>query len=187
MLARCIIRISIAIVAVGYAIPLPAGEIGEFLSCMARDTKRRHCWPEPFVYPDREVVRQTLSIQVSAGWERQNLMSEFHFSPDGKQLTEAGRMRLQWIMSEVPDPHRQVFVHRADTPQETAVRMQTVRQFVAHSGYGSNTPVLESTRTDDGCAASRIDAVVRKAAAAALEPKLLGSASTGVAGSTGSH
>ena len=163
MVGRCIIRLAITIVVLGYAMPLSAGELGDFLSGIARDTKRRNCWPEPFVYADRAAVRQTRAIQVSAGWERQNLLSEFHFLPGGNELTEAGRMRVQWIMNEVPEPHRQIYVHRADTPQETALRMQAVQRFVAQSPYAVNVPVIESTRTDDGWPADSIDSLSRKA------------------------
>ena len=92
-------------------------------------------------------------------------------------------MRVQWIMNEVPEPHRQIYVHRADTPQETAVRMQTVQRFVAQSPYAVNVPVLESTRTDDGWPADRIDALSRKAATSALDPKLMG----GSGGGGGAH
>ena len=91
-----------------------------FLPASARDTKQRNCWPEPFVYADRAALRQAMAVQESAGWERQNLLSEFHFLPGGNELNEAGRMRVQWIMNEVSEPYRQVYVHRADTPQETA-------------------------------------------------------------------
>jgi hypothetical protein len=170
---RLIIRLLIAAVAIEFTAPIFAGELGEFLSSIARDSKRRNCWPEPFVYPDRQLARQAMAIQVTAGWERQNLLSEFHFTPDGKELTEGGRMRVQWIMSEASEPHRQVYVRRANSPQETAVRMQAVQRFVAQSAYASNVPVLESTRSDDGWPADRIDTVSRKAATSILEPKLM--------------
>ena len=175
MLGRCIIRFTLTIVALGYTIPLSAGELGEFLSTVARDTKRRNCWPEPFVYSDRAVCRQTWDLQVSAGWERQNLLSEFHFLPGGNELTEAGRMRVQWIMNEVTEPHRQIYVHRADTPRETAARMQAVQRYVAQSPYAINVPILESTRTDDGWPADTINRVSLKSAAAMQDPKLMGS------------
>ncbi len=178
---RIVVRLLIAAVVLEFSTPLWAGELGEFISSVARDTKRRNCWPEPFIYADRQQVRQTLAIQEFAGWERQNLLSEFHFAPGGTELTEAGRMRLQWIVNESPEAHRQVYVHRANTPQETVIRMQTVQRYVARSGYGANTPVLESTRTDDGWPADRINALAVKAATAALDPKLMG-ASGGAAG-----
>jgi hypothetical protein len=186
MVGRCIIRLSIIIITIGYAAPLLAGEIGEFLSSVARDTKRRNCWPEPFIYTDRAEHRQVIATQVSAGWERQNLLSEFHFLPGGSELTEAGRLRVQWIMNEVCEPHRQIYVHRADTPQETAVRMQAVQRFVAQSPYGVSVPVLESTRTDDGWPADRIDWLSRKAATSALDPKLMGGSGGGAGGGGGS-
>ena len=179
MTGRYIIRLSIAIIALAYATPLLAGDIGDFLSTFPRDFKRRNCWPEPFVYSDRTAVRLSMANQVSAGWERQNLLSEFHFLPGGKELTEDGRMRVQWIMNEVPEPHRQIYVHRANSPQETVVRMQTVQRFVAQSPYAVNVPVLESTRTDDGWPADRIDALSRKAERSALDPKLLGASNNG--------
>jgi len=185
MVGRCLIRLSIAVIALGYALSLSAGEIGDFLSSFPRDFKRRNAWPEPFVFADRVTVHQAMASQVAAGWERQNLLSDFHFLPGGKDLTEDGRMRVQWIMTEVPEMHRQIYVHRANTPQETAVRMQTVQRLVTQSAYPISVPVLESTRTDDGWPADHIDTVIRKAEKGAMDPKLMGSSSTG--GSGGGH
>lgn len=128
MVRRCIIRLAITVVVLGAVAPLSADEVGDFLSSIARDYKRRNCWPEPFIYSDRNLVRQTMAIQTSAGWERQNLLSDFHFQPGGNELTEAGRIQVQWIMNEAPEARRQIFVHRANTPQETAIRMQAVQR-----------------------------------------------------------
>ena len=179
---RLIIRLLIVAAVLEFAAPLCAGELGEFLSDVARDTKRRNCWPEPFIYTDRQLARQALAIQVCAGWERQNLLSEFHFTPDGRQLTEAGQMRAQWIMNEASEPHRIIYVRRANSPQETAMRMQTVQRFVAQSPYGAGVPVLESTRTDDGWPADRINALAVRAAGSAMPPTLLGSSGGGSGG-----
>ncbi len=183
MVGRCIIRLIITIAVLGYAMPLSAGELGDFLCGIVRDTKQRNCWPEPYVHADCAAARQVWAVQVSAGWERQNLLSEFHFLPGGNELTEAGRMRVQWIMSEVPEPYRQVYVHRANSPQETALRMLAVQRCVAQSPYAVNVPVIESTRTDDGTPAASIDSLSRKAAATAMDPKLLGTSATATGGS----
>jgi hypothetical protein len=88
-------------------------------------------------------------------------------------------------MNEVCEPHRQVFVHRGNTPQETALRMQAVQRFVAQSPYSVHVAVLESTRTDDGSPAERVDWVSRQAITAAMPPKLMGTPTTGTGG--GSH
>ena len=129
MVCRLSLRVLIAAVVLQFvASALFAGELGEFLSSVARNTKRRNCWPEPFIYADREATRQVNAIQEAAGWERQNLLSDFHFVSGGMELTEAGRMRVLWIVNEASEAHRQVFVHRANTPQETVVHMQTVQR-----------------------------------------------------------
>ena len=65
--------------------------------------------------------------------------------------------------------------------------MQTVQRFVAQSPYGANIPVLESTRSDDGWPADRIDILSRKAAGATMEPKLLGSSGGGGGGGSSGH
>ena len=182
---RLVTRMLVVAAVLEFAVPVCAGELGEFLSSVARDTKRRNCWPEPFVYPDRNLTRQALAVQVNAGWERQNLLSDFHFTPDGRQLTEAGRMRALWIMNEASEPHRIIYVHRAYSPQETNVRMQTVQRFVAQSPYAANVPVLESTRTDDGWPADRVNALAVRAAGSALPPTLLGSSGGGGSGGSG--
>ncbi len=179
MVSRRLIRLAITIVVLGSVVPVSAGELADFFSSIARDYKRRNCWPEPFIYTDRELIRQTMAIQTSAGWERQNLLSEFHFQPGGNELTEAGRIQVQWIMNEAPEDRRQIYVHRANTPQETAIRMQTVQRLVAQSPYAANVPVLESTRTDDGFGADRIDWLARKAVGAAPDPKLMGAPNSG--------
>lgn len=89
---RLSLRILVAAVVLEFVTPpIFAGELGEFLSSVARDTKCRNCWPEPFIYSDRELTRQVMAIQVAAGWERQNLLSDFHFVSGGTELTEAGR------------------------------------------------------------------------------------------------
>lgn len=183
MVGRCNIRLAMLLVALGSAMPLSAGELSDFLSSnIISEAKQRNRWPEPFVTSDRESYRQVIAVQVCAGWERQNLLSEFHFVPGGNELTEAGQLRVQWIMNEASEPHRQIYVHRANTPQETAVRMQAVQRFVAQSPYAVSIAILESTRTDDGWPADRIDWVSKKAAEAAIAPKLLGSTGGGGGG-----
>jgi hypothetical protein len=173
MIARIFVRLTLMIVACIYAMPVSAGEIGEFLSSIARDTKRRNCWPEPFIYADRTQQRQAFAIEVAAGWERQNMLSDFHFVPGGNELTEAGRERVRTIVKESPDAYRQIFVHRGDSPQESGLRMQAVQRFVAQTPYARNVPIFESTRTDEGWPADRIDLVSKKSLAATPDTKLM--------------
>jgi hypothetical protein len=61
--------------------------------------------------------------------------------------------------------------------------MQAVQHFIAQSPYTANVPVLESTRTDDGWPADRIDALSRKVDKSAMDPKLMGTANNKAPGS----
>ena len=78
----------------------------KFCHSVARDTKRRNCWPEPFTRPDRYAVRAPFALMVSNGWRRQNLLGEHHFVDQGGKLTEAGRLKIRWILTEAPQHHR---------------------------------------------------------------------------------
>ena len=91
-------------------------------------------------------------------------------------------MRAQWIINEASEAHRVIYVHRANSPQETTMRMQTVQRFVAQSPYGAGIPVLESTRTDDGTPAERINALAVRASGSVMPPTLLGGGGGGSGG-----
>jgi len=70
-------------------------------------------WPWPYVCPDRIAVREPFCIMVNNGWRRENLLGAHHFNPDSNQLTSAGQLRVQWIMTQAPPDHRNIFVERA--------------------------------------------------------------------------
>jgi hypothetical protein len=157
---------------VGLACVVPA-EAEDFFQGIARDVKRRNCWPEPFTGPDRQATREPFAIIVANGWQQQNLVSGYHFQGEG-QLNEAGRLKVQWVLNEAPEQHRVIFVRRGANPQETAARIAAVQQCLAQSSYPGDPPVpiLESRRSDDGWPADRVDAVGRKFQAATPDPKL---------------
>jgi hypothetical protein len=146
--------------------------LDDFFSSVARDGKRRNAWPEPFVYADRDAASRPREIMVANGWERQNQLSDFHFEPGSAQLNESGRLRVSWILREAPATHRTVFVHATLDPQMNLQRMQAVQQYVEQTSFGFPAPVVQSHRTDDGVPAEQIDTVAKRAAAAALPPKL---------------
>jgi hypothetical protein len=173
MLSRRIGGAIVLAVSLVYAAPAQADWLHEFFCNVARDTKRRSCWPQPFICPDRQAVREPFAVMVANGWQRQNMLADHHFQAADGQLTEAGRLKVQWILNDAPEQHREIYVHRAATPQEMAVRMQIVQQFVAQvASFGPPPPVLETNMPDEGWAAERVDAIGRKLQAATPDPKL---------------
>ena len=167
------------------AVPAGADGLSEFFSSIGRDTKRRNCWPQPFLATDRQAAREPINLMVNNGWQRQNMLSDAHFEAGGSQLSEAGRLKALWIANEAPEQHRVAYVHRAATPQETNVRIQTVQNFIAQSAYpGPLPPVYESNRSDAGSPADRADQINRKFQAAIPDPKLP-APTTGSSGGSG--
>ena len=100
----------------------------DFFHHIYRDFQRRRCWPEPFIYQDREMALAPYFTMVSRGWELQNMLADHHFLAGTTQLTEAGRLKIYWILMEAPPQHRVIYVHRSLRPEETIGRVEAVRQ-----------------------------------------------------------
>ncbi len=132
-------------------------------SDIARDTKRRNVWPEPFVQPDREAARAPFETMINHGWRQQNLIAHYHFQPDGTGLTEAGRHKVRWILFEVAPRHRIIYVQMADDPQMTAWRVAEVHALAAGlNPHGEMPLILETHIQPRGWPAEWVDAVGRK-------------------------
>ena len=147
--------------------------VKEFGRGVARDTKRRNCWPEPFLNPDRYAVRSPLALMVSNGWRRQNLLGDHHFVDQGGELTEVGRMKIRWILTEAPPQHRTIYVHSAGNAEVTAARIDSVQQLAAQLVPEGELPlVLETGIPVQDWPAARADMIGRKFEASTPEPRL---------------
>lgn len=146
---------------------------GRFLESIARDYAERNHWPMPYVCPDREAVRAPFALMVHNGWRRQNMLCDEHFKEGTAELTEAGRRKIQRIMTEVPAPHRTIYVRRTESPETTAARIQAVQELATKfSPDGSLAVVLETTVAPAGWSAERVDMVNRKFHTAVPVPQL---------------
>lgn len=132
-------------------------------SDIAEHTKRRNCWPEPFVQPDRQAARAPFATMIAHGWRQQNLIASHHFGEEGVGLTEAGRHKIHWILFEVASQHRTIYVQMADDPQVTAARVAEVQQLAAElTPHGELPPVLHTHIQPRGWPAEWVDTVGRK-------------------------
>jgi len=180
MSIRIVLAVSVFLATAGAAIPTQADDhLG-----IARDFKRRNCWPEPFVAPDRQAVRDPMAIMIARGWERQNMLHEQYFEDGKSALNEAGRLKVRWIVTEAPTTHRVVYVRRADNPADTQARIESVQAYMAQLQPGAMVaPVLETGLAPPSWPADRMDVLSRKFYDAIPEPKLTtssgGSSSSG--------
>lgn len=132
-------------------------------SDIAQETRRRNCWPEPFVEPDRQAVRAPFGTMVTLGWRQQNLIAAYHFGEDGVGLTEVGRHKIRWILFEVPPQHRTIYVQMADDPEVTAARLIEVQDLVVQlAPHGELPQVLQTHISPRGWPAEWVDTVGRK-------------------------
>lgn len=155
------------------ALPADADWLGEFMHSVARDTKRRNCWPKPFVAADRQAVRSPFATMVSNGWRSQNMVGDHHFIENTGRLTNAGKLKIEWILTEAPDQHRTIYVFQGRTPEETASRVESVQQFaIARVPDGDLPPVITSNVPALGWPASNLDAVGRAFRASTPDPRM---------------
>jgi hypothetical protein len=172
MPARFLTVVGFVLVGLGSATQVSAELLCDSFNSIARDVKRRQCWPEPFVAPDRAAVRAPFMVQVANGWRRQNMLGEFHFEPGTGQLTEAGRLKVRWILTVCPEQHRLIYVHSADSNQETGARIAAVKQLAVKIAPNDLAPVLPTSISDDGWPADQVDLLGRKFQSSTPAPRL---------------
>ncbi len=157
-----------SLIAIGFAAPAQAQWFGGSSPWIVRETKRRNCWPQPFVYADRQAVRAPMALMISNGWRRQNLLADHHFNPENGQLTEAGQLKIRWIATEAPRAHRTVYVRIAPTAAQTAARVANVHGYVAQTLPEISPPSVQVTSiTGPEWSAAKSGTAVRALEAAA--------------------
>lgn len=141
-------RIIASLLAVGLVCPaVNAGDwFAEAMYVMKRDYRRNACWPKPFVAPARQAVAAPFYMMIDNGWRQQNLIADHHFLPDSAVLTEASKLKMRIILTQLPEARRVLFVQRGYTAEDTAARVEAVqaeaRQIVQD---GSLPMVLETS------------------------------------------
>ncbi len=149
---RCVWMLSVvAVLAAGPVRVCQAeGWWSRFWRSVATDFRRNNCWPEPFIYPNRAAVRVPFQVMVARGWQRHNTLGQEYFDPETQQLTQAGKLKVQWIMTQAPMERRVVYVNPASTAQATQARLASVRQAVsAYVERGQVNEHLALTRTPE--------------------------------------
>jgi hypothetical protein len=158
---RRILIAAAAIVAVGGLIS-SASAIGfdETAHHIKQGAKRNRMWPWPYVCADRVAVREPFGVMINNGWRRQNLLGPHHFNDKSEQLTTAGELRVQWIMSQAPEARRQIFIERDISPDVTAKRMVTARDYATRLAINGTSPEINETNiASEGRPASVVDAM----------------------------
>jgi hypothetical protein len=153
---------------------------------MKRDFHRNNIWPEPFNYPDRDAARAPFAVMVHNGWRLQNTLGSYHFHDGSPRLTEAGQLKVEWIMTEAPPQYRTIFVERAESPDATAGRIRAIQAAAGrYLPSGGMAEVYESLVPPRGTPADQIDATARQWQNTIPAPRLPSGGGSGGSGGSG--
>lgn len=174
-MARSFLVATLTLATLTCVVPARGDWLGAFLHSVGRDTVRRNVWPKPFVYADRQGARAPFAAMVENGWRSQNMIGDHHFIENSGQLTDAGRLKVHWVLTQAPEQHRSIYVYRAKNAEETAIRVDSIQQYAAQLLPEGNLPkVIESGVPAVGWPASRVDALGRMFQSSAPDPRLPG-------------
>jgi hypothetical protein len=71
-------------------------------------------------------------------------------------LTEAGKLKIRWIIIEAPEQHREVYVHIGQTNDETQARLATVTaQAASLAPQGEMPSIMQTSISDESYPADR--------------------------------
>lgn len=138
------------------------------------DYHRNNAWPHPFREVAAAQTRAPFEVQRLNGWQLHNTLSHDMFRAGDGQLSYGGQQQLQYIMTSVPEQHRQVFVVRGTNAAETDARVASVRSSLErYSGTGiSAPPVMLVDRAPVTYSGARASAVNRAWMEAMPKPQL---------------
>lgn len=162
----------VAILLASCASAQAASPLAWLIDDMKTTFARNNCWPRPFIDAEPAHVAAPFSAMTQKGWEQQNMLGAHHFEPESQELTEAGVIKLRWILTQAPPQHRTAFVERDLDPAMTAQRMaavQTAADAIAVDGAPS---VQESQLVSHGSSGAHFDAVYQKFVGSTPDPRL---------------
>lgn len=136
------------------------------------DFHRNNCWPEPFIYADRVVTRAPINIMMDNGWRLNNTITHQLFSKETQQLTNAGEMKVRWILTQAPNHRRTVFVLRGNSPEQTAARLESVQAFASGVVPEGHAEVLLTDVIPRGGSGAILDRVSNSYESSAPAPRL---------------
>jgi hypothetical protein len=144
-------------------------------------------WPQQYIGPSRRGICQSFDLMVANGWRRHNLLGQHHFERNSTELSEAGRLKVQWILTQAPPSRRTIYIEQTVDAEQTAARLESVQQLAAELSSGAAPEVRETYVRDHGHPASSVDAVFTGFRANQMMPMLPPSGAGGSAAGGGAQ
>ncbi len=110
----------------------------EFWDRVHLDWHRNNAWPLPFTELDKQMTRVPFAAMSRNGWQMQNTLGDELFDRETQQLTRAGKLKVQWILTQTPQQRRTVYVLQGNSDRATQERLASVKQAIRNM-YGLET------------------------------------------------
>ncbi|VAX42005.1 hypothetical protein MNBD_PLANCTO02-547 [hydrothermal vent metagenome] len=138
-----------------------------------------HYWPHPYSSQDEEFVNSFQEQQVSNGWVNATTLYDYHFELESQKLNHSGKLRLRWILQEVPENRRVAFTQIGRNKDISNIRLQNV-QLAAIEMMGEEhlPPIMLRTTSPSGRPAAEIDFINRRYMETMLDPHIAYEASS---------
>ena len=94
------------------------------------DFARNVAWPQPFRGADSLSVVAPFEVMRDNGWRENNTLGTTLFSTENV-LSDAGAIKVQWIVTQAPQNQRIVYVKSGTTEQVTNARVESVQLAVS--------------------------------------------------------
>ncbi len=94
------------------------------------DKQRNNAWPQPFRGADAASVVAPFEVMKNNGWREHNTLGSLVFNNE-HDLTEAGALKIEWILTQAPVSQRVIYVKSGRTQAETDTRVESVQLAVS--------------------------------------------------------
>ncbi|MEQ1825674.1 MAG: hypothetical protein ABL921_06990 [Pirellula sp.] len=138
------------------------GQFSEMKHKSGIDYARNNAWPQPFRGADANSVMAPFEIMRSNGWREHNTVGTPLFSTE-HCLSEAGLLKVQWIVTQAPQNQRVVYVKTGRTSEETAARVESVQLAVSQLIPTGPLPQILTTEIEPTTSSGSYQTVVHRA------------------------
>jgi hypothetical protein len=126
------------------------------------DYARNNHWPQPFRGADANSVIAPFEVMRNNGWREHNTVGTALFSNE-HCLSEAGLLKVQWIVTQAPQSQRVVYVKTGRTSEETAARVESVQLAVSQLIPTGPLPQILTTDIEPTTSSGSYQTVVHRA------------------------
>lgn len=128
----------------------------------AIEKARNNAWPQPFRAADTASVVAPFEIMKNNGWRDHNTLGSIVFNEDS-DLSDAGSLKVQWILTQAPKNQRVIYVKSGVNPEQTSLRVESVQLAVSQLVPTGPLPQIIVTDIEPPTASGAYETLINRA------------------------